>query len=160
MCIRDSFVIVAAIAEWGRMLVGIFGLNAHSNMATRQLIWPNALGALIATVSFVVCVYIFGMGVQSAPICAAIGCVVIVVALLRADKRGEALMNLNLRRLTSQATALLFVAFLITHLLSLMPYQNLVVTILSLLAVGCTWLAFAFLMRGDLKGLSTYGRAV
>lgn len=155
-----NFVIVAAIAEWGRMLVGIFGLNAHRHMATRQLIWPNALGALIATVSFVVCVYAFGMGIQSAPICAAIGCVVIVAALIRADKRGEALMNLNLRRLTSQATALLFVAFLITHLLSLMPYQSLTATMLSLMAVGCTWLAFAFLMRGDLKVLSTYGRTI
>lgn len=151
------FVIVAALAEWGRMLVGIFGLDAHRQMATRRLIFPNILGVLTASVCFVVCVYAFGMGIQSAPICAAIGCVVIIISLFKADKRDEAHMNLNLYRLTRHAIALLFVAFLIAHLLSLVHYQSLLVTVLSLLAVVCTWLAFAFFMRRDLKGLSTNG---
>lgn len=153
-----NFVIIAAIAEWGRMLVGIFGLNAHRQMATSKLILPNALGALISIVSFVACVYVFGLGIQSAPICAAIGCFAVVVALLRADKCGKADMHLNLRRLTSQAIALFLVAFLITYLLSLMPYRNLAETMFSLLTVSCTWLVFAFFMRDDLKDLSNKGK--
>lgn len=152
-----NFVIVAAFAEWGRMLIGIFGLNAHRHMATHQLILPNALGAIITIFGFAVCIYACGMGIQSAPICAAIGCFVVVFALLRSNKNSEVQMVLNFRLLISQAVVLFFAGFLISHLLSLVTHQSLMAKIYLLLVVFCTWLAFAFLMLGKLKDLSANG---
>lgn len=39
------FVAFGAIAEWVRVLVGLFGLGAHLRMQTRSLVLPNLIGA-------------------------------------------------------------------------------------------------------------------
>ena len=154
-----GFVVLGAIAEWGRMLVGVFGLNAHRHMATRQLIMPNAMGAFVATVGFLVCVQKFGFGISSAPISAAFGCSVVVVTLWISGKRADTHMQINIFRLSIQSFALSLFALIIERLLDSIPWHGMVATVLSLLAVGLIWLTFAILMRRDLEGHSNYGGA-
>jgi hypothetical protein len=149
-----NFIIIGAIAEWGRMVVGIFGLNAHRQMATRQLILPNVLGACVAILGFLACVQIFGLGIWSTPICAFFGCSVVVVTLWKFSKREDAHIHLNLRRLASQSIGLLLAALIMLRLTALLPYQGVSAAALTLLSVGLTWAVFAFKMRDDLKGIS------
>jgi len=152
-----QYVILGAIAEWGRMLVGVFSLNAHRHMATRQLILPNALGTCVAAIGFLVCVQVFGLGIPSAPICAAIGTGVVVFTLWRSGKRADAHMHINLRGLTIQAMGLLIVTLVTMRLLDYLPYQGLAKASLGLAVVGLIWMALAFLMLEGLKSHSTSG---
>lgn len=146
-----QYVILGAIAEWGRMLVGVFSLNAHRHMETRQLILPNALGTCVAALGFLVCVQVFGFGIPSAPICAAIGTGVVVVTLWRSGKRVDAHMHLNLRGLISQAMVLLLVTLVTVRLLEYLPYQGLAKASLALVVVSLIWMVLTFLMLGGLK---------
>ena len=155
-----QYVILGAIAEWGRMLVGVFSLNAHRHMETHQLILPNALGACVAAIGFLVCVKIFGLGIPSAPICAAIGTGVVVVTLWRSSKRVDAHMHLNLRGLIRQAMGLLLVTLVTVRLLDYLPYQGLAKASLALAIVGLIWMALAFLMLGGLKIHHTSGSKI
>ncbi len=61
-----SFVLLGALAEWARMLVGLVGLNAHRQMSTRRLIMPNLLGAIVTYL--VLLAVIKPLGLFAAPV--------------------------------------------------------------------------------------------
>lgn len=61
-----QYVLLGALAEWARMLVGLVGLNAHRRMSTRQLIAPNLAG-MIATYA-VLFAAISTLGLVAAPV--------------------------------------------------------------------------------------------
>lgn len=141
-----GYVILGAIAEWGRVVVGVFGLNAHRHMVTRELILPNALGMGVAAAGYLMSVHVFGLGIASAPVCAVIGTSVVVVTLWRSGKRVDAHMRLDLRRLSMQAIGPILVMLLTLPLLDYLPYQGLAKTASALTVVGLIWTVLAFFM--------------
>lgn len=60
------YVLLGALAEWARMMVGLFGLNAHRHMSTRRLIMPNLLGTI--TTYLVLLAVISPLGLLAAPV--------------------------------------------------------------------------------------------
>lgn len=146
-------IILAAFAEWSRMLVGVFSLNSHRQMATQQLIIPHALGAFFSFVGSMTCLQVLGLGNVSVPICIAFGSGVIVTMLWKAGKQSDIHFHLNLRRLGIQGLGLLLAALLIMRLLNSLPFQGIYATVLSFVIIGITWLVFWFFMRKDFKGI-------
>ncbi|HEX5127160.1 MAG TPA: hypothetical protein VFW00_10510, partial [Rhodocyclaceae bacterium] len=67
----SRYVALGACAEWARVMVGVFVLNAHLHMNTRSLIVPNFCGALLTLVCIAILLPRWGLSV--APIAAMLG---------------------------------------------------------------------------------------
>ena len=78
---RDAwcYVLLGALVEWSRMMVGLIGLNAHRHMSTRQLILPNLIGT-IATY-LVLFAVISPLGLLAAPVGVFVGTVTVIACL-------------------------------------------------------------------------------
>jgi len=149
-----KFIVLGAIAEWARMVVGLFGLNAHRQMATRQLIPPNALGAFSAFLTLWASINLLGLDIIFAPLSTTIGSSVVVISFLIFDKRSNSNIKLNLHRLLIQAFCLLMLAFLYNSFYKYFPDQGIATIIFKTIAIGLAWSAIAFFMQKDLKGIA------
>jgi hypothetical protein len=142
------YVLVGAFAEWGRFLVGVFGLNAHRLMATRQLILPNAFGAVVAVIGTLLSIYLLDASILLGPIFAAMGCGVAVGFLWKSALSNEGNNELKFGYLGLQALSLILVSFVlklwvqsITH-----GYTDSLTIFVALGAIAVIWSTFAFFM--------------
>jgi O-antigen/teichoic acid export membrane protein len=76
-----KYVMLGAMAEWVRMMVGMFSLNAHRHMSTRALILPNFLGAAATYAAFYALLPL--LGILAAPLAVFLGGMTIIVYLYR-----------------------------------------------------------------------------
>lgn len=75
----SDYVILGALAEAARVLVGVYSLIAHVHMQTRWLIIPNFLGAII---SITLCVFLIpGLGAMGAGIGLAVSGLAVVLTM-------------------------------------------------------------------------------
>ena len=106
------YVMLGALAEWARMLVGLVGLNAHRHMSTRRLIAPNLCG-MIATY-LVLLATIKPLGLLAAPVAICAGSCTVIAYLWLYTYRDDPHAKLAWRPLAvcgtvAVATAALFV---------------------------------------------------
>ncbi len=146
------YVLVGAFAEWGRFLVGVFGLNAHRLMVTRQLILPNAFGAGVAVIGVLLSIYLFEASILFGPIFAAMGCCVAVVFLWQSVLRNEGYKGLNLWNLGLKALSLILISFVLKFWIqSITEGRTDVLTIfVTLGGVAVIWSIFAYFMYRNL----------
>lgn len=115
------YVLLGALAEWGRMLVGVFVLIAHLRLKTGLLIAPSALGAGIAL--FLIFWLLPRHGLYVAPLAVAAGGIAVSAYLHRSARSREHRLDLPWRQLAvafaSGAAALAITRGLRPHLDSL-----------------------------------------
>ena len=79
-----SYVMMGALAEWGRTIFNIFALDAHGSMNTRRLIVPSLIGMTIAYAAMIVLINMRML--VAVPLAVLAGCVVMSAAIrLRAS---------------------------------------------------------------------------
>ena len=147
-----NYVLLGCFAECGRMLVGIFGLHAHQHMTTRRLIFPNALGAICTALGLAAAFAFFDLGISSAPVFAALGCVLVILMLWWTGLRHDKYARLRGGRLLAQALALLGAAIVSLKLVMSLEIRTTQEALLAGIFVFMTWLAFSIYMRHDLIG--------
>jgi O-antigen/teichoic acid export membrane protein len=133
-----EYVMLGALAEWARMMVGMISLNAHRHMSTRALILPNVLGAAATYVAFYALLRWLGM--LAAPLAVFLGGITIVAYLYRVTFANDAHASIDFRALLAQTlvlapTAVLFVGgqtWLLTLDIRGLPW-------IVCLAVGAVW---------------------
>lgn len=135
-----QYVLLGALAEWARMLVGLVGLNAHRHMSTRRLIAPNLLG-MIATY-LVLLAAIGPMGLLAAPVAVFAGSFTVIAYLWFHTYRDDPHTKLAWRPILgwgaiAAATAAVSV-FLQSGLRTVSPAAAIVVCV----AVGLVWSGF------------------
>ena len=101
-----QFVLLGALAEWARMMVGVIGLNAHLHMKTRRLVLPNLVGA-IATYLIMV-VMIRPLGLTAAPISVFIGSFTVIAYLWLFTYRHDPHLTLDWRPFLGSGTLSIF----------------------------------------------------
>lgn len=132
------FVLLGALAEWARMLVGLVGLNAHRQMSTRQLILPNLVG-MIATY-LVLLATITPLGLLAAPVAIFAGSVTVIAYLWLYTYRDDPHAALAWRQIAgggmvAAVVAALFVVFQMASPISVSQTVALGVCLL----VGLVW---------------------
>jgi len=142
------FVVLGALAEWTRMLVGVFGLNAHRHMATHKLLLPSLLGALLTYAVLWLCMP--RLGIASAALGVWVGSMLSLFYLYGVTYADDPHMRIDFRALALPATVLVGVAVLLAWvqqvLLDLsqpgMPYG-------VCLVVGLVWLLLGWRTQGQ-----------
>lgn len=83
-----SFIMLGALAEWGRIVLGVFTLEAHAKMQTMRLVAPNLLAAVVSNGLIVAAVPHFGL--QVAPVAVFLGVAVSIWMLRHQTKSRHA----------------------------------------------------------------------
>jgi hypothetical protein len=146
------FILVGCFAELGRMWVGIFVLHAHQHMSTRQLIFPNLVGALAASLGLAGAILIFDASRSAAPIIVAVGCVLIILLLWRGGLQKDKHASLNISRLLAQAIVLFTAAAIVQLILMDLALKTMLDTLIACALISFIWIIFAFFLRYDLFG--------
>jgi len=133
-----EYVMLGALAEWARMMVGMISLNAHRNMSTRALILPNVLGAAATYAAFYALLPLLGM--LAAPLAVFLGGMTIVAYFYRITFANDAHVRVDFRALLG-TTAILAAGAAVfaggqTWLLDL---DRRGLPLLACLAVGVAW---------------------
>lgn len=132
------YVMLGALAEWFRVLVGLFGLTAHLQMNTRSLIIPNLLGAFV---TFALLVWLLpDFGLDIAPISVTIGSCVVLAYLYWTAQGSDFAMKLDwsgLLRIVALSAAMVGVVAAVHPSIEKVsggfsPY-------LGIALVGCIW---------------------
>jgi hypothetical protein len=155
-----NYVLLGCFAECGRMLVAIYGLHAHQHMTTRGLIFPNALGAVCAALGLTTAFVFFDLGISSAPVFVALGCVLVIWMLWWTGLRHDKHARLRSGRLFVQALGLFGAAVVSFKLLVALDIRTAHEALLAGVLVFMTWLVFSICMRSDLMGHSPNGNKV
>ena len=141
----NRYVMLGALAEWARVMVGLFGLSAHLYMNTRSLILPNLLGA--AVTFLLLAWFLPSFGLDVAPVSVAIGGGVVVVYLYFTGRRSDFLMNLDwsglFRIIVLSAVMLGFATA--THS-SIAQISGGFAPYLGITLVGCVWGVAAYIL--------------
>jgi O-antigen/teichoic acid export membrane protein len=91
------YVMLGAVAEWVRIVVGVFVLIAHLQMRTKSLIYPNFFGALFSSLVIFALLPLFGLYVV--PLAVAGGGVLVSWFLYRSGKSPQCHTGLPLKQL-------------------------------------------------------------
>lgn len=138
-----EYVLLGAMAEWARMMVGMISLNAHRHMSTRALIVPNVLGAAATYTAFYALLPLMGM--LAAPLAVGMGGMTIVAYLYRVTFAADTHARIDFRSLLVTAVVLAAGAALFaggqTWVLDL---DRRGLPLIACLAVGATWSALAW----------------
>jgi O-antigen/teichoic acid export membrane protein len=92
---QDSwrYVMLGALAEWTRVLVGLFGLIAHLGMNTRTLILPNLIGC---SVTYAILLWLQPkFGLDAAPVSVAVGGFVVAAYLYFDSRNSDYLIKID-----------------------------------------------------------------
>jgi O-antigen/teichoic acid export membrane protein len=148
------YVLFGGLAEWGRMMVGLFGLNAHRHMSTQRLIAPNLIGA-IATY-LILLAFIAKLGLLAAPIGAFIGTITVISILWLHTYRDDPNLKLDWRSIAQwggpAAVAACISALLQIRFTASIGSANAVIICFG---IGLVWLGLAGLSWH--KGLLKHG---
>jgi len=132
------YVLLGALAEWARMLVGLVGLNAHRHMSTRRLIMPNLLG-MIATY-LVLLATIGPLGLLAAPVAMSAGSFTVIAYLWLHTYRDDPHAKLAWRPLAACGTVAVVAAALSVFLQTALPIGVSPAAALAVcLVVGLVW---------------------
>jgi O-antigen/teichoic acid export membrane protein len=132
------YVLLGALAEWARMLVGLVGLNAHRHMSTRRLIMPNLLG-MIATY-LVLLATITPLGLLAAPVAMFAGSCTVIAYLWLHTYRDDPHATLAWRPIAGCGTVAVVAAALFVALQTALPIGVSPAAALGVcLAVGLVW---------------------
>lgn len=145
------FVMLGALAEWARMLVGLVGLNSHRHMSTRRLIVPNLLG-MIATY-LVLLATIRPMGLLAAPVAVFAGSFTVIGYLWFRTYRDDPHTQLAWRPILCWGAAAAVSAAVAVLLQAALPTVSPAAAIVVCLVVGLVWsgLGGVALRQGLLK---------
>lgn len=132
------YVMLGALAEWARMLVGLVGLNAHRHMSTRRLIVPNLLG-MIATY-LVLLATITPLGLAAAPVAMFVGSCTVIAYLWLHTYRDDPHAKLAWRPIAGCGTVAAVAAALFVFLQTAVPIALSPEAALGMcLVVGLVW---------------------
>lgn len=133
-----QYVLLGALAEWARMLVGLVGLNAHRHMSTRQLIAPNLAG-MIGTY-LILFVAIAPLGLLAAPVAMFAGSFTVIAYLWFYTYRDDAHARLAWRPIAGLGiTAAVFAAVSVVLQSTLQIAISPVAALGVCLLVGLLW---------------------
>ncbi|MFG6486786.1 lipopolysaccharide biosynthesis protein [Roseateles sp. BYS78W] len=138
----SDFVVLGALAEWARMMVGMIGLNAHRHMATRALIVPNILGALATYAAFYALAHTIGMA--AAPLAVFLGGLSIVAFLYGVTYAGDAHMTIDFPRLLPATATMAACAALAYASQTWLDLSQRSVPLLACLGIGAVWSLLAW----------------
>lgn len=147
-----QYVLLGALAEWARMLVGLVGLNAHRHMSTRQLIAPNLLGMI--TTYVVLFATITSLGLRAAPVAMFAGSFTVIAYLWFHTYRDDAHATLAWRPIGALGTVAAVCATCSVFLQSTLPIAVSPVAAVGVcLLVGLLWVGMGglALRQGVLK---------
>lgn len=136
---QDStrYVIAGAVAEWARMVVGVYILIAHLRMNTRSLILPNLLGLLVAFMFLFVAFPYFSALI--APVAAAIGGLFICAYLYYTSISDEYEIGLPWAKIMLLAVLTSGMALAALYVRSVLNVSGLQDHLLFILAVSVLW---------------------
>ena len=105
------YVMMGALAEWGRTIFNIFVLDAHGSMNTRRLIVPSLIGMLITYLMMIVPLSLRMLDVI--PLVVLAGCLVMsaIIRLRATQKNASGGVDWNKVMLTTAGTAVVCVLF-------------------------------------------------
>jgi O-antigen/teichoic acid export membrane protein len=133
-----QYVLLGALAEWARMLVGLVGLNAHRHMSTRQLIAPNLVGMVATYV--VLFATITSWGLRAAPVAMFAGSFTVIAYLWFRTYRDDAHAKLAWRPIGGLGTVAAVCAAFCVFLQSTLPIAVSPVAAVGVcLLIGLLW---------------------
>lgn len=146
----SQYVMLGAIAEAMRVLIGTLGLIAHMRMQTRLLLLPNFVGAMLTIALVIVLVPIVGSGGAAMAIGAGGG---LVALSMYWHMRREIAVRLPWRQISHAIGMSVFVLVIIAGLRLLIPnYIGVLFSLLFLAGIGLLAIPMLYsLLRSHLK---------
>jgi O-antigen/teichoic acid export membrane protein len=133
-----QFIVLGALAEWTRVMVGIVSLNAHRHMATKLLIIPNAIGAVGAYI--VLFALLNNFGIVAAPVAIFAGGVAVFCYMYKITYAGDVDAKLEMSKFALMAFVLLVSTVLFLWLQSSIVSQlDFFVSLLVCFGIGAVW---------------------
>ena len=134
----QKYIILGAVAEWARFLVGLFGLNEHRNASTKSLIIPNMTGLVVTYISFLLMHKAFGM--DALLFALVIGNVATVFYFYRSGLRKNKLYGLKLKKNLPNVTVQVVLALTSVYCQEIFVQTNGMLPSLSICGlVGAIW---------------------
>lgn len=149
-----TYVFFGCCAEFGRVILGIFSLQPHSTMHTHKLLLPTFIGTGISLFGVYFSVNQLNLGLVSAPVFAAIGCIIVVLLLWVRDAAFGGNRILKIPKIFLVAAALTILAYTVNSFFSNQQVQTMSQAIYFCVGVASLWLCFGIFLRKDIMGVS------
>lgn len=133
-----QFIVLGALAEWTRVMVGIVSLNAHRHMTTKLLIVPNAIGAVGAYITLFALLNNFG--IVAAPVAIFAGGVAVFFYMYKITYASDIDAKLEMSNLALMSFVLLLSTALFLWLQgSIISQPDFFVSLLVCFGIGAVW---------------------
>lgn len=133
-----QFIVLGALAEWTRVMVGIVSLNAHRHMTTKLLIAPNAIGAAGAYI--VLFALLNNFGIVAAPVAVFVGGVAVFLYMYKIAYAGDVNAKLEMSKLALMSFFLtLSTALFLWLQSSIIAQPDFFASLLVCIGIGAVW---------------------